>query len=119
MNACGALVVHIASTAIVAGPSVPFLKPMGKETPNASSRWSRARANGTRPGDEICDVLRGDGVEQLGADGHTKVREIAEQLPCGVHTFVNFEGAIDNWVVDESLPVNSCGFCACSNNTLV
>lgn len=40
MNACGLLLERIASTATVTLPSVPFLKPMGKDTPEASSRWS-------------------------------------------------------------------------------
>ena len=71
---------------------------------------AHAHANGT-PGDEICDVLRGDGVEQLRANGHT---EIAEQLPCGVQTFVNFERTVDVRVVDESLPAESCEVSVCA-----
>ena len=66
---------------------------------------AHARANGT-PGDEICDVLRGDGVEQLGADGYTEVREIAEQLSRSAQTLVNFERAVDVRVIDESLPAD-------------
>ena len=65
------------------------------------------------PGDEVGDVLRRDGVEQLGADRHAQVCEFTEQLPRGAHTFVNFEGAIDNRVVDESLPADSCARFLC------
>ena len=43
-------------------------------------RLRRARAD-RAPRDEVRDVLRRDGVEQLGADGHAQVREVAEQLP--------------------------------------
>jgi len=40
MKACGLLLERIASIATVTLPSVPFLKPIGKDTPEASSRWS-------------------------------------------------------------------------------
>ena len=37
INACGELAARIASTATPTDPSVPFLNPIGKETPDASS----------------------------------------------------------------------------------
>ena len=40
MKACGFEDERMASTATETLPSVPFLNPMGKETPEASSRWS-------------------------------------------------------------------------------
>lgn len=40
IKACGLDAECMASMATPTLPSVPFLKPMGKETPEASSRWS-------------------------------------------------------------------------------
>ena len=40
IKACGLEAECMASMATPTLPSVPFLKPMGKETPEASSRWS-------------------------------------------------------------------------------
>ena len=68
-------------------------------------RLCGARTDGT-PGDEVGDVLRRDGVEQLRADGHAHVCEVAQQLAGEAETLVDFEGAIDVGVVDEALPAD-------------
>ena len=69
-------------------------------------RLGRACANGA-PGDEVGDVLRRDGVEQLGADGDAEVREVAEQLARDAQALVDFEGAVDVGVVDQTFPADS------------
>ena len=63
----------------------------------------RAGTNGP-PGDEVGDVLRRDRVEELRADGYTEVGQVAEQLPGGAETFVDFEGTVNVRVVDQTLP---------------
>lgn len=65
-----------------------------------------ASTDGT-PGDEIGDVLGGDGIEQLGADGDATVGELAEQVAGDTDTLVDLEGAVDVRVVDQTLPANS------------
>jgi hypothetical protein len=40
MKQCGCEADCIASIATDTDPSVPFLKPIGKDAPDASSRWS-------------------------------------------------------------------------------
>ena len=69
-------------------------------------RLCGARTDGT-PGDEVGNVLRGDGVEQFRADGHAEAGEVAEQLAREAKTLVNLEGAVDVRVVDEPLPADS------------
>lgn len=65
----------------------------------------RARPNGA-PRDEVCDVLRGDGVEELGADGDAHRGEVAEELAGEAEALVDAEGAVDVRVVDEALPAD-------------
>lgn len=58
------------------------------------------------PGDEIRDVLWGDGVEQLGADGDAQVGQVAKQLAGDADTLVDLEGAVNIGVVNETLPAD-------------
>jgi hypothetical protein len=67
---CGRDAAWIASMAILILPSVPFLKPIGAEMPEASSRctWLSARADGA-PADQVADVLRRNHVEEFACAG--------------------------------------------------
>lgn len=56
------------------------------------------------PGDEVSDVLGGDGVEKLGSNRNAQVGEIAQELTSEAETFVDLEGSIEVWVVNETLP---------------
>jgi len=59
------------------------------------------------PGNEISDVLGGDGVEKLGSDRNAQVGKIAQELTSEAETFVDLEGPVEVWVVDETLPSDS------------
>ena len=59
------------------------------------------------PGDEVSDVLGGDGVEELGSDRNAHVGKIAEELTGKAETFVDLEGPIEIWVINETLPSDS------------
>ena len=72
-------------------------------------RLRRARADGA-PRDEVRDELGRDRVEQLGADGHAHVREVAEQLPREPQALVDLEGAVDVRVVDQAFPADGCAW---------
>jgi hypothetical protein len=41
------------------------------------------------------EELRGDGIQQLDADGDAQSRNVAEQLSCYPQAFVNFECSIE------------------------
>ena len=56
------------------------------------------------PGDEIGNVLGGDGVEKLGSDRNAQVGKIAQELTSEAETFVDLEGPVEVWVIDETLP---------------
>lgn len=93
-----------------AHPSIrPILEAHGKRAARGKFavelRLGCARANGA-PGDEVGDVLRGDGVEELGADGYTEVSEGAKELPRGMQAFVDLEGAVNAGIVDQAFPSN-------------
>jgi hypothetical protein len=63
-------------------------------------------SNGT-PGHEVCQVLRGNGIQKLRSDGNTQVSQVAEKLPCHTETLIDFEGTINVRVVDETFPSHS------------
>ena len=130
MNACGFELARIASTATVIYTHKPIISTRPHPIQIAHThrairavleadgerdtarelamelRLGGARADGA-PGDEVGNVLRGDGVEQFRADGHAEAGEVAEQLARKAKTLVNLEGAVDVRVVDEPLPADS------------
>ena len=72
---CGRAAAWMASTAIFRLPSVPFLKPIGADSPEASSRctWlSVVRAPIAPQADQVADVLRADHVEEFAARRHAR-----------------------------------------------
>lgn len=66
-----------------------------------------ASANGSK-GDEVCEELRGDGVEHLRGNGHALTGEVAVELAGDTETLVDLVRLIDIRVVDQTLPANSC-----------
>lgn len=117
----------MASMATPTEPSVPFLKPMGKEAPEASSRWScdsvvrapiapqlmRSAINWGLE-DRVLDPSREpklahipNSVKELTTDGHTHGVDIAQEFPSHSQTLVDLEGTVDIGVIDETLPPDS------------
>lgn len=58
--------------------------------------------------DQVCQVLRGDGVEHLGGDGESGAGQVGVQLTGDAQTLVDVEGLVDIGVIDQSLPANCC-----------
>ena len=69
-------------------------------------RLGRACTDGT-PGDQVGEVLRRDGIEELRADGNAQLCEAAQKLTGNAETLVDAEGAVDVGIVDEALPADS------------
>jgi len=65
-----------------------------------------ARSNGG-PRDEIGNVLRGDGVEQLGGSGHADIEHIPENSPGEAEAIWDVAGTVEVGVHDEALPSDS------------
>jgi hypothetical protein len=55
-------------------------------------------------------VLWRDGVEQFAPDRYTHLCQIAQELTGSSKAFVDVEGTIDVWVVDETFPSHSCAW---------
>ena len=66
-------------------------------------RLGGAGADG-RPGDEVAVVLRGDGVERLGAGREPQLVHVEQELAAPLHPLVDAEGVVHPGVVDEPLP---------------
>lgn len=66
-----------------------------------------AGTNGTE-GDQIGEVLGGDGVKHLAGNGHTQACEISIEFTGHAETLVNVVGLVDVRVVDQTLPSNRC-----------
>ena len=69
-------------------------------------RLCRACTDGT-PGDQVSEVLRRDGIEELRADGNAQLCEVAQKLAGDAETLVDFEGAVKVGVVDQTFPADS------------
>ena len=64
-----------------------------------------ARADGA-PRDQVRNVLRRDGVQELGSCGHSHIPQ-AQQQPAGhMETAVDVKGMVHERVVDEALPAH-------------
>src|SRR5947208_2320102 len=66
-------------------------------------RFGRARANG-RPGDEVGDVLRDDGIEKFRARRQAHAGDVEEQTPSDFQTGLDVLRIVQVRVVDETLP---------------
>lgn len=66
-------------------------------------RLGSTSANST-PRDEVSNELGRDGVEELRSDRNTKVCEVAQELSSKAEALVDLEGAVEVWVINETLP---------------
>jgi hypothetical protein len=68
------------------------------------------RLGGTRPnctpGDKIIDVLRGNSVKELRANGNAKMGEVTEKLTPETKSLVYLKGTIDGGIIDKAFPAN-------------
>src|SRR5688572_13677913 len=67
--------------------------------------FGRARAD-RAPCDEVADVLRGDHVEELAADGHAALVEVEQKLARDAQALVDAEATVEVRVVDEAFPAD-------------
>lgn len=58
--------------------------------------------------DQICQELRGDGVEHLRGDGESRAGQVGVQLTGHAQTLVDVEGLVDVGVVNQTLPADCC-----------
>ena len=65
----------------------------------------RARADGA-PGDQVGDKLRAQQIEELRARGQAERRQLQQQAPRTLQTFVDREAAVEVRVVDVTLPAH-------------
>lgn len=59
-------------------------------------------------GDEVCEELWRDCVEHLRGNGHALGCEVDVKLARDTKTLVDLVALVDVWVVDQTLPANSC-----------
>jgi len=69
-------------------------------------RLGGAGTDGT-PADEVGDVLRGDGIEELGGGRQAEVEDFTEELAGEVETVLDVAGAVEVRVEDETFPADS------------
>ncbi len=99
----------MASVAMRMLPSVPFLKPIGAEMPEASSRWtwlSVGAGTNRAPADQVPDVLGRDHVQKFAGRGHAQAVDVDEQLAGDAQAFVDAVAAVQVGVVDQALPAD-------------
>ena len=58
------------------------------------------------PADEVGDVLRGDGIEELGGGGEAEVEDVAEKGAAETEAGGDVVGAVEMRVHDEALPAD-------------
>ena len=68
-------------------------------------RLSGARADRT-PGNEIIDVLRGNSVKKLRANGNAEMGEVTKKLTCEMKSLVYLKRTIDRRVIDKAFPAD-------------
>jgi hypothetical protein len=68
-------------------------------------RLGGTRANCT-PGNEIIDVLRGNSVKKLRADGNAKMGEVAKKLTREMKSLIYLKRTIDRRIIDKAFPAN-------------
>lgn len=61
-------------------------------------------------GDQIREELWRDGIKHLAGDWHAGRGQVAEELARDAETLVDLEGLVDVWVVDQTLPADSCAW---------
>lgn len=69
--------------------------------------FSGACADGA-DGDQIGEILRGDGVEHFTGNRDSETGQVCVQLSRNLETLVDVEGFVDVRVIDESLPSYCC-----------
>ena len=68
-------------------------------------RLGGTRANCT-PGNEIIDILRGNSVKKLRANGNAKMSEVTQKLTPDMKSLVYLKRTIDGRIIDEAFPSN-------------
>lgn len=68
-------------------------------------RLGGTRANCT-PGDEIIDVLRGNCVKKLRANGNAKMGEVTKKLTPKTKSLVYLKRTIDGRIIDKAFPAD-------------
>ena len=58
------------------------------------------------PADQIRGILRGNGIEELASGGEPELSDVEEEGSCDTQSFVDLEGAVHIWVVDETFPAD-------------
>ena len=90
-------------------PSVPFLKPMGMDSPEASWRWiwlSVVRAPMAPQEIEVRHVLRADGFQEFGGGGQPQGGDLLQELAGGPEPGGHVVAAVQAGIVDEALPAH-------------
>jgi hypothetical protein len=64
-----------------------------------------ARADGA-PGDQVADVLRADGVQELAGGRHAQAVDLQQQLAGDAQALVDAEALVQVGVVDQALPAH-------------
>ena len=68
-------------------------------------RLSSTRTNRT-PGDEVIDVLRGNSVEKLRANGNAEMGEVTKKLTRKMKSLIYLKRTIDGRIIDKAFPAN-------------
>jgi hypothetical protein len=68
-------------------------------------RFGGTCANCT-PGNEVIDVLRGNGVKKFRANGNSKMGEVTKKLTPEMKSLVYLKRTIDGRIIDEAFPAN-------------
>ena len=68
-------------------------------------RLGGTRANCT-PGDEIIDILRGNSVKKLRANGNANMGKVTKKLTRQTKSLVYLKRTIDGRIIDEAFPAN-------------
>jgi hypothetical protein len=104
-----ALAAWMASVAIFMLPSVPFLKPMGADRPEASSRctWLSVVRAPMAPQAIRSPMYCGrDHVQELAARRHAQAVDVDQQLARDAQAFVDAVALVQVGVVDQALPAH-------------
>lgn len=79
-----------------------------RETTGEFSMNLAFRCPGTdgTPTDQIRGKLGGNGIEELASGGKSQLGDVGKEGSCDSESFVDLEGAVHVWVVDETFPAD-------------
>jgi hypothetical protein len=109
---------RIASSAISNDPSVPFLNPMGKDNPDANSRWSwdsvvrapiaprdnKSAKNCRQSPHPMSTYLRRNRIQHFTGNRNPHIRQITKQFSRNSQPLVYLETSVNIRIVYKSLP---------------